>query len=263
MSSYWSSLPRYYCKYCNYWCVDNKINRQRHESSEQHQQNVEKYLARQKSAKERVAAQEKEVNRVLKQAEDDALNAMLNNNEIKDIRTLDALGGRKKTQKRKAFLFDDMPPIRIHYDTFGSWKTVSVTQVSEADLQKREEQYEKAVMKSNKEEKKKGKGKKKATEKPKKEEDEDEDEKDAFDMYNPFGGSYKGVNLSLDEPMYIPEKKALKPKVEEVKVEEKKEEKVDQPFISTPISFSFSPKPSSTSQKPAAPVSKSLSAFFS
>ena len=25
MSSYWSSLPRYYCKYCNYWCVDNKI----------------------------------------------------------------------------------------------------------------------------------------------------------------------------------------------------------------------------------------------
>ena len=106
-------------------------------------------------------------------------------------------------------------------------------QVSEADLQKREEQYEKAVMKSNKEEKKKGKGKKKATEKPKKEEDEDEDEKDAFDMYNPFGGSYKcvrgsalmsrGVNLSLDEPMYIPEKKALKPKVEEVKVEEKKE----------------------------------------
>lgn len=150
---------------------------------------------------------------------------------------------------------------------------MSVTQVSEADLQKREEQYEKAVMKSNKEEKKKGKGKKKATEKPKKEEDEDEDEKDAFDMYNPFGGSYKcvrgsalmsrGVNLSLDEPMYIPEKKALKPKVEEVKVEEKKEEKVNQPFISTPISFSFSPKPSSTSQKPAAPVSKSLSAFFS
>ena len=32
---------------------------------------------------------------------------------------------------------------------------MSVTQVSEADLQKREEQYEKAVMKSNKEEKKK------------------------------------------------------------------------------------------------------------
>ena len=146
--------------------------------------------------------------------------------------------------------------------------------MSEADLQKREEQYEKAVMKSNKEEKKgKGKGKKKAAEKPKKVDEEDEDEKDAFDMYNPFGGSYKcvrgsalmsrGVNLSLDEPMYIPEKKALKPKVEEVKVEEKKEEKVDQPFISTPISFSFLPKPSSTSQKPAAPVSKSLSAFFS
>lgn len=45
---------------------------------------------------------------------------MLNNNEIKDSRTLDALGGRKKTQKRKAFLFDDMPPIRIHYDTVPS-----------------------------------------------------------------------------------------------------------------------------------------------
>lgn len=73
----------------------------------------------------------------------------------------------------------------------------------------------------------------------------------------------RGVNLTMDEPMYIPEKKALKPKVEEAKVEEKKEEKVDQPFISTPISFSFSPKPSSTSQKSAAPVSKNLSAFFS
>ena len=45
---------------------------------------------------------------------------MLNNNEIKDSRTLDALGRRKKTQKRKAFLFDDMPPIRIHYDTVPS-----------------------------------------------------------------------------------------------------------------------------------------------
>lgn len=25
MSTYWKSLPRYYCKYCNYWCVENKI----------------------------------------------------------------------------------------------------------------------------------------------------------------------------------------------------------------------------------------------
>ena len=25
MSSYWKSLPRYHCTYCNYWCVDNKI----------------------------------------------------------------------------------------------------------------------------------------------------------------------------------------------------------------------------------------------
>ena len=52
-------------------------------------------------------------------------------------------------------------------------------------------------------------------------------------------------------------------KMKKAAAAEKKEEKVDQPFISTPISFSFSPKPSSTSQKPAAPVSKSLSAFFS
>ena len=45
-------------------------NRQRHESSEQHQKNVDRYLSRQKVAKERAAAQEKEVDRIVKQAED-------------------------------------------------------------------------------------------------------------------------------------------------------------------------------------------------
>ena len=45
---------------------------------------------------------------------------MLNNNEIKDTRTLEALGGRKVTTKKKAFLFDDAPPIRITYDTVPS-----------------------------------------------------------------------------------------------------------------------------------------------
>lgn len=44
--------------------------------------------------------------------------------------------------------------------------------------------------------------------------EEDEDEKDALETYNPFGGSYKwvwdkcviyrGVNISNEEPMYIP-----------------------------------------------------------
>ena len=45
---------------------------------------------------------------------------MLNNNEIRDTRTLEALGGRKVTTKKKTFLFDDAPPIRITYDTVPS-----------------------------------------------------------------------------------------------------------------------------------------------
>ena len=66
---------------------------------------------------------------------------------------------------------------------------MTVTKVSEEDVKKREAEYEKAVMKSSREEKKKGKPKKVVAKKD--EDEEDEDEKDAFDMYNPFGGSYK------------------------------------------------------------------------
>lgn len=65
---------------------------------------------------------------------------------------------------------------------------MSVTKVSEEDVKKREAEYEKEVMKSSKE-KKKGKPKKVVAKKD--EDEEDEEEKDAFDMYNPFGGSYK------------------------------------------------------------------------
>lgn len=65
---------------------------------------------------------------------------------------------------------------------------MSVTKVSEEDVKKREAEYEKAVMKSSREEKK---GKPKKVVAKKDEDEEDEDEKDAFDMYNPFGGSYK------------------------------------------------------------------------
>lgn len=69
---------------------------------------------------------------------------------------------------------------------------MSVTKLTEADLEKREKQYEQAVMKSNKEKK----SEKKTTQKPSqsashKPVEEDEDEKDALETYNPFGGSYK------------------------------------------------------------------------
>ena len=74
----------------------------------------------------------------------------------------------------------------------------------------------------------------------------------------------RGVNLSMDEPMYIPEKRPVKPKPEETKEEAKTEEKEPQPFISTPISFSFSPKPVDSVKKPEVkPISSTLSSFFS
>lgn len=65
-----------------------------------------------------------------------------------------------------------------------------MTELTEKDLAKREEQYEKAIMKSSKEPTKKGVKQKKEQ---KKEDSEDEDEKDAFDMFNPFGGKYKWI----------------------------------------------------------------------
>lgn len=64
-----------------------------------------------------------------------------------------------------------------------------MTTLTEEDLQKREKQYDQAVMKSDRAHKgaQKGAHKKKSVATN----SEDEDEKDAFDMFNPFGGTYK------------------------------------------------------------------------
>lgn len=83
---------------------------------------------------------------------------------------------------------------------------MSVNTLTEEDLQQRADQYEKAVMRSSKDTKK-GRNAKKSAEQDKttgagnsnklqyndgdEDEDEDEDEQDAFDTFNPFGGSYK------------------------------------------------------------------------
>ena len=64
-----------------------------------------------------------------------------------------------------------------------------MTTLTEEDLQKREKQYDQAVMKSDRAEKGKQKGAQKK--KTVATNSEDEDEKDAFDMFNPFGGTYK------------------------------------------------------------------------
>ena len=81
---------------------------------------------------------------------------------------------------------------------------MSVNTLTEEDLQQRADQYEKAVMRSSKDTKK-GRNAKKSAEQDNMDdagnsnklqskdgdEDEDEDEQDAFDTFNPFGGSYK------------------------------------------------------------------------
>ena len=68
----------------------------------------------------------------------------------------------------------------------------------------------------------------------------------------------------MDEPMYIPEKRPVKSKQEETKEEAQTEEKEAQPFVSTPISFSFSPKPANSVKKQEVkPISGTLSSFFS
>ena len=104
-------------------------------------------------------------------------------------------------------------------------------------------------------------------------EDEDEDEKDAFDLFNPFGGKYKqcftdgiicrGVDLSSSEPMFNPNKRQSVVKEEKKDILEAKEEVKEEPkqFISTSISFSFAPK-KPTQKKDAKPVATNLSSFF-
>lgn len=68
-----------------------------------------------------------------------------------------------------------------------------MTELTEKDLAKREEQYEKAVMKSSKNPIKKGTKLTQSVKTTKQSslDSEDEDEKDAFEMFNPFGGKYK------------------------------------------------------------------------
>lgn len=157
-----------------------------------------------------------------------------------------------------------------------------MTKLTEEDLEKREKQYDQAVMKSDRAEKNGHKSGQKGAQKkkPVATNSEDEDEKDAYDMFNPFGGTYKwewkgrvirrGVKLSGDDPMYIPEqttkKQAAKqetlkkPLPEQTPPPAANSEPAPQQFISTPVSFSFAPQKKS---EPPKPKSSSLSAFFS
>lgn len=289
-------------------------NIQKHESSEIHRINVDRYLTKQKVTREREATREKEVEKIIKKAENvicvlngdddqEARDSMYKSHEANYSNSA-VMDGRRMSNKRISSYLDSAPSFKITYDTvptqeqwqaslynnapvvydpngnvpppppvgsmrvdsvspsipppppvgsgplvydpltgnipppppsvgseetpstdtstappketikynfdyesklteedlvgfgscynlqFGSWKTVSVTELTEKDLEKREEQYEKAIMKSSKEPVKKG-VKPKKEQKKEDSEDEDEDEKDAFDMFNPFGGKYK------------------------------------------------------------------------
>ena len=106
---------------------------------------------------------------------------------------------------------------------------------------------------------------------------EDEDEQDAFDTYNPFGGTYKGVDLSGSDPVYRPERREIQLQSKEPEKESKSEPleaveptppvakttEVAQPFISTPISFSFQPTQHKSEKPREQPKSSTLSSFFS
>ena len=178
---------------------------------------------------------------------------------------------------------------------FGSWKTVSVSKLTESDLAEREEEYEKALMRSSKQKKTKGKQKQQKQQMQAEQEKqpqktvelEDEDEQDAFDTYNPFGGTYKqfilsrficrGVDLSGSDPVYRPERREIQLQSKEPEKESKSEPleaveptppvakttEVAQPFISTPISFSFQPTQHKSEKPREQPKSSTLSSFFS
>lgn len=46
MTERWISTPKYYCKYCNTWFPDTKVQHQQHELSDRHKRNMQKNIAR-------------------------------------------------------------------------------------------------------------------------------------------------------------------------------------------------------------------------
>jgi hypothetical protein len=68
MTDYWVSQQRHYCKYCNTWIANNKVQMQQHESGLRHKHNVENYLRRshrENEAKKKETIQvEKELRRI-------------------------------------------------------------------------------------------------------------------------------------------------------------------------------------------------------
>lgn len=46
MGEYWKSLPKKHCVYCNFYYIDNNINRRNHEKSDKHKERMKVYLAK-------------------------------------------------------------------------------------------------------------------------------------------------------------------------------------------------------------------------
>ena len=46
MTERWVSTPKHYCKYCNTWFPDTKVQRQQHELSDRHKRNMQRNIAR-------------------------------------------------------------------------------------------------------------------------------------------------------------------------------------------------------------------------
>ncbi|GJD08503.1 WW domain-binding protein 4 [Galdieria sulphuraria] len=66
MADYWISQQRHYCKYCNTWIANNKIQMQQHENGLRHKHNVENYLKRSHRENETKKKESKQIEKELR-----------------------------------------------------------------------------------------------------------------------------------------------------------------------------------------------------
>uniref|UniRef100_T1IPJ5 WW domain-containing protein n=1 Tax=Strigamia maritima TaxID=126957 RepID=T1IPJ5_STRMM len=75
MADYWKSIPRKFCDFCKCWLTDNKPSVEFHERGRKHQNNVQKKIGELRRKGQKMAQEEKNTDRMMKQMEQNAMKA--------------------------------------------------------------------------------------------------------------------------------------------------------------------------------------------
>ncbi|KAF2706568.1 U1 zinc finger domain-containing protein [Pleomassaria siparia CBS 279.74] len=142
MSEYWKSTPKYWCKFCEVYVKDTKLERSKHEATGRHQGSIQRSLRglhREREAQERNVAKAKaEVERLNGLVPTSASAATPSNTPkptyTKEAPKKETLEDRKKQWAQLAAMGVAVPEmVRSENAMTGEWKVVSTKVVGEED----------------------------------------------------------------------------------------------------------------------------------